>query len=167
MSPFRPRPDPHVYHQELGDTSDALPGNWNRTVFDSASVPSSRDRNNRSTGVCVRNIRQVADTIICDVIVRPESVGFAVRDEAPVRAALAVAPNPARSGRPLRVSASLHPFITSSLSVLSPSGRLLHAFTLHSSLFTLDLPGLAPGVYLLRLESGSARATQKLLVAGD
>jgi immune inhibitor A len=62
------RPDPHVYHQEMGDTSDPLPGNWNRTVFDSASKPSSRNRNNANTRVSVRNIRQVGDTIICDIL---------------------------------------------------------------------------------------------------
>ena len=67
------RPDPHVYHEELGDTSDVLPGIWNRVVFDSASKPSSRDRSNRSTGVCIRNIRESGDTIICDIIVHPES----------------------------------------------------------------------------------------------
>jgi immune inhibitor A len=74
-SGFGYRPDPHVYHEEMGDTSDVLPGNWNRVVFDSASKPSSRDRNNRSTGVCVRNIRMSGDTVICDIIVAPESVG--------------------------------------------------------------------------------------------
>jgi immune inhibitor A len=71
------RPDPHVYHQELGDTSDVLPSIWNRVVFDSASKPSSRDRNNLSTGVCIRNIHESGDTIICDIIVKPESVGLA------------------------------------------------------------------------------------------
>ncbi|MBM3332553.1 M6 family metalloprotease domain-containing protein [candidate division WOR-3 bacterium] len=74
---FGYRPDPHVYHQEMGDTSDVLPGIWNRVVFDSASKPSSRDRSNRSTGVCIRNIRESGDTIICDIIVKPESVGIA------------------------------------------------------------------------------------------
>ncbi len=74
---FGYRPDPHTYHEELGDTSDVLPGNWNRVVFDSASKPSSRDRGNRSTGVCVRDIRVQGDTIVCDIIVKPESVGVA------------------------------------------------------------------------------------------
>jgi immune inhibitor A len=72
------RPDPHIYHQELGDTSDVLPSIWSRVVFDSASKPSSRDRLNRSTGVCVRNIRESGDTIICDIIVKPESVGISL-----------------------------------------------------------------------------------------
>lgn len=78
------RPDPHVYHQELGDTSDVLPGIWNRVAFDSTTRPSSRDRNGRSTGVCITDIRESGDTIICNIIVRPESVGIAERPRAPV-----------------------------------------------------------------------------------
>jgi immune inhibitor A len=78
-SGFGYRPDPHVYHQEMGDTSDLLPGIWNRVAFDSATKPSSRDRSNRSTGICIRNIRESGDTIICDIIVRPESVAVAER----------------------------------------------------------------------------------------
>jgi hypothetical protein len=94
-SGFGYRPDPHVYHQEMGDTSDVLPGNWNRVVFDSASKPSSRDRSNRSTGVCVRNIVLQGDTIICDIIVRPESVGIAERSmPGAQRPVLEAAPNP-------------------------------------------------------------------------
>jgi immune inhibitor A len=89
------RPDPHVYHQELGDTSDVLPSIWNRVVFDSASNPSSRDRNNLSTGVCVRNIRESGDTIICDIIVKPESVGVAERRTFNSRLPTSIAsPNP-------------------------------------------------------------------------
>jgi immune inhibitor A len=61
------RPDPHVYHEIMGDTSDPLPGNWHRTVFDNNTKPNSRNRNNVATNVGVRNIRQAGDTIICDV----------------------------------------------------------------------------------------------------
>jgi immune inhibitor A len=93
------RPDPHVYHQELGDTSDVLPGIWNRVVFDSASKPSSRDRSNNSTGVCIRNIHESGDTIICDIIVKPESVGVAERSmQAAQCLTLGATPNPS-SGR--------------------------------------------------------------------
>ena len=90
---FGYRPDPHVYHPQMGDTSDPLPGNWNRTVFDSASKPSSRDNNNHNTKVSVFNIRQVGDTIICDVNVS----GTAGQHELPgtaVTAPLACSPNP-------------------------------------------------------------------------
>jgi immune inhibitor A len=73
------RPDPHVYHQEMGDTSDVLPGIWNRVAFDSTTKPSSKDRTNHTTGVCIRNIHESGDTIVCDIIVKPESVGVAER----------------------------------------------------------------------------------------
>jgi len=61
------RPDPHIYHQELGDTSDPLPGNWQRLVFDNNSKPNSRNRVGQPTNVGIRNIRMVGDTIICDI----------------------------------------------------------------------------------------------------
>jgi hypothetical protein len=61
------RPDPHVYHQALGDTSDALPGNWNRTFFDNSTVPNSRARNGSPTNVAIRYVREVGDTIVCDI----------------------------------------------------------------------------------------------------
>jgi hypothetical protein len=144
-----------------------LPGNWNRTVFDSASVPSSRDRLNRNTGVCVRNIRQVADTIICDVIIRPESVSIA--EGLPPYARhplLTIAPNPARSGSFLRLTTGpLDHSTTSSLSLFSPSGSLLSSFTLRTS--SLILPPLPPGIYVLRLQTGMAVATSKLVVTAD
>ena len=89
------RPDPHVYHQEMGDTSDVLPGIWNRVAFDSTTKPSSKDHNNHSTGVCVRNIRLQGDTIICDIIVRPESTGVSERSTPDAqRLTLAASPNP-------------------------------------------------------------------------
>jgi hypothetical protein len=94
-SGFHYRPDPHVYHPEMGDTSDVLPGNWSRVVFDSISKPSSKDRTNHSTGVCVRRIRESGDTIICDIIVKPESVGVADRPPLDARPLLPqAAPNP-------------------------------------------------------------------------
>ena len=89
------RPDPHVYHQEMGDTSDVLPGIWNRVTFDSTTKPSSKDRSNRTTGVCIRNIRESGDTIICDIIVKPESVGVAERATPDLRLSTPqAAPNP-------------------------------------------------------------------------
>jgi immune inhibitor A len=94
-SGFGYRPDPHVYHPEMGDTSDVLPGNWNRVAFDSTTKPSSKDRSNHSTGVCVRNIHESGDTIICDIIVKPESVGVAERPRPDSRRpTLRAAPNP-------------------------------------------------------------------------
>ncbi|MEO0100880.1 MAG: M6 family metalloprotease domain-containing protein [candidate division WOR-3 bacterium] len=61
------RPDPHYYHEALGDTSDPLPGIWQRLVFDNNTKPNSRNRVNQPTNVGVRNIRMVGDTIICDI----------------------------------------------------------------------------------------------------
>jgi M6 family metalloprotease-like protein len=61
------RPDPHYYHEALGDTSDPLPGIWQRFVFDNNTKPNSRNRVNQPTNVGVRNIRMVGDTIICDI----------------------------------------------------------------------------------------------------
>lgn len=151
------RPDPHVYHQELGDTSDALPGIWNRTTFDSTTVPGSRDRNNRSTGVCVRNVRQVGDTIICDIIVRPESVGI----ESPATGALprfTVSPNPCCAGQDIR----LHTAGPASVAIYDAVGRKLGLFATGNS--TLTLPGLASGVYVLRVRNSGLTETARLTV---
>jgi immune inhibitor A len=71
------RPDPHIYHQALGDTSDPLPGIWNRTSFDNWSNPSSRTRTGQPTWVSVRNIREVGDTIICDITFDSSQVAMA------------------------------------------------------------------------------------------
>ena len=156
-SGFRYRPDPHVYHQEMGDTSDVLPGNWNRVVFDSASLPSSRDRNNHSTGVCVRNIRQVGDTIICDIIVRPESVGI----ESPATVALprfSISPNPCRAGQDI----NLHMAGPASVAIYDAVGRKLGLFVTGNS--SLTLPGLASGVYVLRVRDSRLTETARLTV---
>ena len=119
---FGYRPDPHVYHQEMGDTSDVLPGNWNRVAFDSTSRPASRDRSNRSTGVCVRNIRESGDTIICDIIVRPESVGLAQFPTPASRLPVLVAsPNP--FSRELNLVTG--PTRTAEVLVYSITGRLV------------------------------------------
>lgn len=90
------RPDPHVYHEALGDTSDPLPGIWNRTSFDNWSNPSSRARNGQPTWVSVRNIREVGDTIVCDVSFDSSQVGV----EEPERRVpgLRVEPGISRSG---------------------------------------------------------------------
>ncbi len=61
------RPNPHYYHQALGDTSDPLPGIWRRTSFDNGTVPNSRDNYGNPTRVAVRNIRERGDTIIVDI----------------------------------------------------------------------------------------------------
>ncbi|MFO7651643.1 MAG: M6 family metalloprotease domain-containing protein [bacterium] len=153
------RPDPHFYHQELGDTSDVLPGNWNRTVFDSSSVPSSRDRNNRSTGVAVKNIRQAGDTIICDIEV---GIPTALTEErklrlpSPVR--LSADPNPFTTSTTIRVQSTLD-IRPSTLALYDASGALVHSsFDIRNSSFVIDLKSLPSGVYLCRLTDASGAA---------
>jgi immune inhibitor A len=68
------RPNPHFYNQLLGDTSDPLPGNWNRTVFDNYTIPNSRATNGTPTNVGVRNIHLFGDTIICDITFSPQDI---------------------------------------------------------------------------------------------
>ena len=137
------RPDPHVYHEELGDTSDVLPGSWNRVVFDSTTKPSSRDRNNLSTGVCIRNIRESGDTIICDIIVKPESVGVTDR--------------PAHGAQRRTLEATPNPFSREvSLSPL-PSGTSVRIFSTNGALvWSADAPAAGRLTWDGRTESGAA-----------
>ena len=164
-SGFGYRPDPHVYHEEMGDTSDVLPGNWNRVVFDSASKPSSRDRNNRSTGVCIKNIHESGDTIICDIIVKPESAG--VSDFA-----TACSPGPT----PLAIP---NPFSRQVDLVGLPAGKVAGVYSAAGTLFWRsevspagnlvwsgrDRSGrhLPEGVYVVRLE-GRPRQALKIVL---
>uniref|UniRef100_A0A7V3PSH5 M6 family metalloprotease domain-containing protein n=1 Tax=candidate division WOR-3 bacterium TaxID=2052148 RepID=A0A7V3PSH5_UNCW3 len=100
------RPDPHSYHEALGDTSDPLPGSWNRTSFDNWSNPSSRARNNQPTWVSVRNIQQVGDTIICDITFDSSQVGV---EEVPgdvKQAGIQFNPNPFRHKTEIVLGAS-------------------------------------------------------------
>jgi len=158
---FGYRPDPHVYHQEMGDTSDVLPGNWNRVAFDSSTVPSSKDRNNRSTGVCVRNVRQVGDTIICDIIIRPESVAVEEQPRLGTRLLdssipLLVSPNPFRSSVTLHLNPRFLDPSNPLLSIFSSSGTLVwRAVPAADGRITwngTDLAGkpMPDGIYLVR-----------------
>lgn len=149
-SGFGYRPDPHIYHQALGDTSDVLPGIWNRVAFDSSTKPSSRDRNNRSTGVCIRNIRTVGDTIICDIIIRPESVDITEPVGMPDQ----------RSGLPVtlvRGTITL-PSTSSRWSLLDVTGRPVAVLPAGNN----DIRNLPAGVYLLRSEKSIA--TRKVIL---
>jgi len=159
------RPDPHVYHQELGDTSDVLPGIWNRVAFDSTTKPSSKDRNNHSTGVCVRNIRQSGDTIICDIIVRPESVGVSSPGLL-VPARLSVSPNPFKG----RVQFAFSPSLAGrTASAFSTAGTLVWQARIPASgELAWDGAGnsgarLPEGVYLVQV-SGAAAAPTKVVL---
>ena len=68
------RPDPHIYHHELGDAGDPYPGDSNNTSFDSLSYPSSNDNWGNPTHVSVTNIQTVGDTVICDIIIDPMAI---------------------------------------------------------------------------------------------
>ena len=141
-SGFGYRPDPHVYHQEMGDTSDVLPGIWNRVVFDSASKPSSRDRSSRSTGVCVRNIHESGDTIICDIIVKPESVGVAEpHTSGPWLSQLRATPNP--FSREVRLSCL-------------PSGTIARVYSAAGTLvWSSEVPAVGRLIWTGRSQSGA------------
>ncbi len=160
------RPDPHIYHQALGDTSDPLPGNWNRVVFDSASVPSSRDRLGRSTGVCISRIRQEGDTIVCDVIVRPESV--AVTEMAstphPAHRLFSILPNPCSGTATVRLHTRPGDASTPwKLVVSDVLGRRCWQTTVSTS--TVSLPELPSGVYIVQVSDGINSAGQPLVVS--
>ncbi|MEO0081546.1 MAG: M6 family metalloprotease domain-containing protein [candidate division WOR-3 bacterium] len=169
---FGYRPDPHIYHQELGDTSDVLPGIWNRVLFDSTSVPSSRDRQNRSTKIAISNIREAGDTIVCDVTL-DGSVPVAEGGRAPYasRGTLEVRPNPVTSGvTTLRIhgvegcsgqSASLRVFDAIGQCILvckMPFGSWQPDIK-------LDLRTLRAGVYLVRLDLDGLTQTHRIVVA--
>jgi immune inhibitor A len=165
-SGFGYRPDPHVYHQEMGDTSDVLPGNWNRVAFDSTTKPSSKDRNNRSTGVCVRNIRVEGDTIVCDIIVKPESVAVAEGPTPDSRlSTLQAAPNPFSR----RVNLTVMPADAAEARIYSTAGTLVwHAQIPVSGRLVWDGTGnsgtrLPEGVYLVQI-SGAAAAPTKVIL---
>ncbi|MCX6843275.1 MAG: M6 family metalloprotease domain-containing protein [candidate division WOR-3 bacterium] len=165
-SGFGYRPDPHVYHPEMGDTSDVLPGNWNRVAFDSTTKPSSKDRLNHSTGVCVRNIRQSGDTIICDIIVKPESVGVAEGLTLDARRqTLQAAPNPFSR----EVNLTVMPAGAAEVRIYSTAGALVwRARVPASGKLTWDGAGssgtrLPEGVYLVQV-SGAAAAPLKVVL---
>jgi immune inhibitor A len=164
---FGYRPDPHVYHQEMGDTSDVLPGIWNRVAFDSTTKPSSKDRSNRSTGVCVRNIRLQGDTIMCDIIVHPESVGVAEHPTLDAqRLTLGASPNPFRQ----HVQFAFSPNLASQTAlVYSTAGALVRQARIPASgELTWDGTGdsgtkLPEGVYLVQVCGASSPPVKVVL----
>jgi len=63
------RPDPHYYHQLLGDDGDPFPGSASNTRFGPNTNPSSNDDNGMPTGVYVDNISESGDTITAHLII--------------------------------------------------------------------------------------------------
>jgi immune inhibitor A len=163
------RPNPHYYHQELGDTSDPLPGNWNRIVFDNYSIPNSRDNRGLPTNVSVRNIRQDGDTIICDVTLQP--VDIVATSQPMLVPKLIVGPNPFSTR--VNLFFSPVPAIKSEpgvAAIYSSVGALVYKTSLPSS-GRLSWSGtnrngelLAAGVYLLRFAVGKQNFIKKLVI---
>jgi immune inhibitor A len=151
------RPDPHIYHELLGDTSDPLPGIWSRTVFDDYTKPGSRDRYNQPTHVGVRNIRVVGDTVICDITIS-DSVAVAEMREARPATLLTVGPNPAVDQVLVRAAelASVE-----RVQLCNSLGEVVREVELRNGLARLPVSEIEPGVYVVR--AGAVR--QKLIVA--
>jgi immune inhibitor A len=154
------RPDPHVYHQELGDTSDALPGNWNRTVFDNYTVPNSRNSRNQPTNVGVRNIRQVGDTIICDVTLIPTGV---LDQAGHAAASLSARPNPFKG------STSIAGLPEGHVGIYSAAGRrvaVLNADATGAEWNGTDDAGrpVPTGVYIVRTDGAAEPAVRLVLL---
>jgi len=63
------RPDPHYYHQLLGDDGDPYPGSTYNTRFGPDTNPSSDDDNGVPTGVYVDNISESGDTVTAHLII--------------------------------------------------------------------------------------------------
>jgi immune inhibitor A len=170
------RPDPHVYHQELGDTSDVLPGIWNRRFFDNNSKPNSRARNGSSTGVAVRYIRQVGDTIICDVQFdvtgTPESgEPRSLAASSPGTRLVSATPNPFRNRTKLQFAPALQPgrgYSPRGVIYAANGSRVCEFTTPANGQFTwsgTDRSGcrLPPGVYLLRTGTDQENQTLRLV----
>ncbi len=159
------RPDPHIYHEALGDTSDPLPGIWNRTVFDNWSNPSSKARNNQPTYVSVRNIREVGDTIICDITF--DSSQVEVNEPAPSAGydRITVHPNPFSSSARLKLGAGGN----ARVEIFTSDGRVVRRVIANGDFIWdgTDDNGMAlnPGVYLVRVRrNGVPVFTGKILL---
>ncbi len=146
------RPDPHYYHQALGDTSDPLPGIWNRTAFDNGTVPNSRDNAGNATRVAVRNVRERGDTVICDIFVNLE-----VADgppEALSHCLLSLRSNPSR--RPVLFEVrDFDPQHRLTLEIYDASGRRQGVLSRAARAFVWPAMQVQAGVYFWRLTNGS------------
>jgi hypothetical protein len=159
------RPNPHFYHQELGDTSDVLPGIWNRTVFDNYTIPNSKAFNGTPTNVGVRNIRQAGDTIICDVTLTSQDI-----TEQPIKSlstvTLLVEPNPFSNF--VRISTANANNLN--LNIYSVNGNLVYEDKFsNNGIYTwygIDKNGkqVPTGVYIIRAGTGSSSYRKKLVI---
>jgi len=162
------RPNPHFYHQLLGDTSDVLPGIWNRTVFDNYTIPNSRAFNGTPTNAGVRNIRQVGDTIICAITFTPQDIAEQFT-KLSSSAMLQIEPNPFSSFVRMRINNTNN----ISLKIYSVMGKLVKSFTdeqSHTPNQQIIWDGkdnqgqIAPsGAYFLRFNIGNISTTKKII----
>ncbi|MEO0071752.1 MAG: M6 family metalloprotease domain-containing protein [candidate division WOR-3 bacterium] len=157
------RPDPHSYHEELGDTSDPLPGIWNRTVFDNWSKPSSKARNNQPTYVAVRNIQEKGDTIICDITFDTTPGGMEEKELLSRAFHLVVTPNPFRS----QVEFKLPTCEPLDITIFSSDGRQVKRAKSSGKFIwngSDDFGQLMPpGVYLIMVRDRMITLTEKVL----
>lgn len=131
--------------------------------FDNAEAAKSIAIDSRSNPVVLGNSYGSANYDF--LTVKYDSAGFGGITEsgpaAPVRPALRLAPNPANDWT--RVEYSTVGNAPATISLLGVDGRAVR--TLQASGTTrLDLAGLTPGVYIVRLVSGGRAATQKLVI---
>jgi immune inhibitor A len=164
------RPDPHIYHQELGDTSDPLPGNWNRTVFDNYTVPNSKDNHGLPTNVGIRNIQQVGDTIICDVTLSQVSIAEKNSHLISVNKLIAE-PNPFSKFVNLKIQpAHFNRNELYQATIYSVNGELVYKTEFSSpggfNWFGEDENGrrLPTGVYLIRVSNDKLNLMQKIVI---
>jgi hypothetical protein len=83
------------------------------------------------------------------------------------RLTLSARPNPFRSSVRFSCSGTPDPLTPGTLAILDPAGRLVRSFTPHSSLFTLDLSSLSPGLYFARLGNGQSVKLTRLGSGSD
>ena len=67
------RPDPHYYHDFMGDDSDPYPGSTNNRLFGPDTNPSSDADNGTPTDVIVGSITEIGNTVIADLVIDPET----------------------------------------------------------------------------------------------
>ncbi len=95
-----------------------------------------------------------------------ERSGGAVAGNALLRPALAVSPSVARGGRALVRLSGVRPGERARVALYDPAGRLVSVRPVErEEVVGLDLDGLAAGVYLVRLETESAAAGEKLVIS--
>jgi len=65
------RPDPHYFHDFMGDDADPFPGSAANTLFGLDTNPSSNADNGTATNVMVGNITEIQGSIFADLLIDP------------------------------------------------------------------------------------------------